>query len=100
MGVDRLLNIKVIYTKTNFGQKFISYLGPVSFNFLSIELKKYILNDNTNIKKCFILSIKPMYKKMYNLLVIINIILSNLYLYLYYYNIIFKMISFSIYVYI
>lgn len=37
---DGLLNIKVIYTNTSFGRKFIYCLGPVNFNTLSIDIKK------------------------------------------------------------
>jgi len=48
MRVDRLFNIKVMYTNTSFGQKFINYLRPVN---LPIDVKKNILNENINIKK-------------------------------------------------
>jgi len=40
------------WSKLSFGQKFINYLGPVNFNSLPIDIKKNILNDNINIKKC------------------------------------------------
>jgi len=39
----RLCNIKVLFTNTSFGQKFINYLGPVIFNALPINVKKIFL---------------------------------------------------------
>jgi len=52
LGEDRLCNIKVLFTNTSFGQKFINYMGPVIFNALPIDVKKNIFNDQINIKKC------------------------------------------------
>lgn len=51
-GKDRLCNMKVLFTNTSFGQKFINYLGPVIFNALPIDVKKSIFNDKIIIKKC------------------------------------------------
>lgn len=39
---DRLFNIKVMYTKTSFGKKFINFLGTVNFNSLPSDIKKII----------------------------------------------------------
>lgn len=36
---DRLFNTKVLYTNTNFGQKFINHPGSVNFNSLPIGIK-------------------------------------------------------------
>jgi hypothetical protein len=44
-------NIKIIYTKTSYGQKYINYLCPVNFSSLPIDSKRNIFLNNINIKK-------------------------------------------------
>jgi hypothetical protein len=44
-------DVKVIYFKKSFGQKFVDYLGPTSFNSMPNIIKKNIINKHKNVKK-------------------------------------------------
>jgi hypothetical protein len=80
-------DVKVIYFKISFGQKFVDYLGPIYFNSMPNITKKNIKNKHKNVKKTvndwLILSMGLLYNMFYSILSVILLfvfILFNYYL--------------------
>jgi len=43
-------DVKVIYLKKSFGQKFVDFLGPIYFHSMPVIIKNNIINKQKNVK--------------------------------------------------